>query len=374
MISLHSRTRLGYFSLAAVVLAGTLGGYWFIRSSPARAIEASRQSLAAPRGLVCFGYVDGENGITALAPLQPGRVAEVPVRENEAVTAGTILLRLEDRQARLRVQEAQVALDAAQEQLTEARKLPQQQRARMAQQESALEAMQQRLAAARHLLERKQEMQRLKLLNAHEAAIASDQVREAEAGERAERAKLNELKLRDPLAEVRRADKEVALYQTRLEQARQALDECTLRAPRAGKVTRVLVNVGDVLSGQSQQPALLLCPDGPRVVRAEVEQEFAGRVALGQPVQLEDDVSSGATWTGKVARIADGYQQRRPILHDQARYTDVRTVECLITLDPSPAPLRLGQGGSGTLGNVPPRPAPLRLGQRVRVLIGNAGW
>jgi multidrug resistance efflux pump len=341
-------------SLAVLALAGTSGSYWFVKSAPAEVLATGAAPVAGPQGLVCFGYVDVENGVTSLYPLQPGRVAEVPVRENDAVAAGAILLRLDDRQARLRVHEAQAALDAAQEQLAEMRKLPQQQRTRIAQQEAAVEAMQQRLSAARHQLQRKQEMERAKLLNHQEVAIAADQVREVMAGERAEIEKLNELKLRDPLAAVRRAEKEAALYQARLEQAQQALEECTLRAPRPGKVIRILVGVGDVLSGQPQQPALVICPDGPRLVRAEVEQEFAGRVALHQLVQVEDDVISGAHWTGKVVRIADGYQQRRPILHDPARYNDVRTLECLVALD----------GGQ----------APVRLGQRVRVLIGAAGW
>src|SRR5262249_10221468 len=65
------------------------------------------------QGVVCFGQVDLRHGVTALYPLQPGRVVEVLVQEGQTVPEGTILLRLEDGPARSRVAEAQAALEAA---------------------------------------------------------------------------------------------------------------------------------------------------------------------------------------------------------------------------------------------------------------------
>src|SRR5437660_1639079 len=83
-----------------------------------------------------------------------------------------------------------------------------------------------------------------------------------------------------------------AMARARLAQARQALEEYTVRAPQAGTVLRLLAAPGEVLSGQARQPVVLFCPDAPRVVRAEVDQEFAARLAAGQPALVEDDVRS----------------------------------------------------------------------------------
>jgi multidrug resistance efflux pump len=317
-------------------------GWWLSREATGGA-AAPQQPSPSSRGLVCVGYVDVESGLVSLYPLQPGRVVTVSAAETDHVAAGTVLVRMDDSQARLRLREAEAGLEGARLQLAEARKLPEQHRARLAQQQCAVEAARRRAAAARLLFERKQDLDRQGLLGARELAIAAEQLREAEEGERAEAARLSELRLRDPQADVRRAEQEVAMLEARRGQARQALEECTVRAPQPGTVSRLLAAPGDVLGTQSPRPALLFCPDGPRLVRAEVEQEFAGRLALGQPVRIEDDVIAGQTWEGKVVRIADSYRQRRPNPSEPAQLSDARTLEVLVALEAGQAPVRLGQ-------------------------------
>lgn len=323
--------------------------------SASRAWPPTPEATAAPKAIpspavVCLGYVDLEQGVASLAPLRPGRVAELLVREGDAVAAGTALLRLDDSEARLQVAEAQVALDTAQNQLTKARTLPEQHRAQVEQQLASGEAAEHRLEAARSLLARKRHLQKAQQVSTEEVAAAEGQVQELEAAARAEAAKLAELRLHDPAADVRKAELAVSATQAKLDQARHALEECKLKAPSAGSVLRVLVGPGDVLSGQGGQAAVLFAPEGPRLVRAEIDQEFAGRVAAGQPAVVEDDAPSGAHWTGRVLRLADWYHQQRTILKEPSLRPDARTVECLITLDPGQSAPRLGQRVRVTLG------------------------
>jgi multidrug resistance efflux pump len=331
--------------LAGLVLAGvaaTVGGVLcsqqLFTGPPSNLLPA-----ADSPGVVCFGYVDLEPGVAALAPLQPGRVAEVCVRENQHVAAGTVLLRLEDELARGRLAEAQAGLDAAQAQLDQARKGPELHRSRLRQQQDALEAMRARLSAARRLHERKQKLFESRLISPEEFAASADQIRELEALERVEAQRLADLKGHDPSREVERAEKEVAVVMARLEQARAALAECSLKAPTDGTVLRLAVAPGDVLGGPTRQAPVLFAPDGQPVVRAEVEQEFARRVAEGQAVVVEDDADAQRFWRGRVRRIAQWYSQRRNVLHDPFQLSDVRTLECLIVLDPDQPPLRIGQ-------------------------------
>src|SRR5205807_1636960 len=105
---------------------------------------------------------------------------------------------------------------------------------------------------------------------------ARENMKELEAGERTEQARLDDLKLCDPAIEPRHARAEVATTQARLDQAQQALEEHTLRAPQAGMVLRVLVGPGDLLGSQPKK-VIQFCPQGPRVIRAEVDQAFAAR-------------------------------------------------------------------------------------------------
>jgi multidrug resistance efflux pump len=300
--------------------------------------------------LVALGYVDLEHGVTSLYPIASGRVASLLVHENDRVEAGAALLRLEDAQAGLQVAETKIALQTAQAQLTAARAAPEEHAAKLDQQRAAGEAAEQRVAASRTLLGRKQQLAKLNQISTEDVTAAQDQVNELQATAHAESAKLSELQLHDPVVEVRRAELNVAAMQSKVDQAQHVLDECTLKAPGAGSILRILVNPGDVLAPQTSQAAILFAPNGPRLVRAEVDQEFAGRIAAGQPAVIEDDATSGKRWTGRVLRVADWYHSRRTILKEPAPPLDVRTVECLIEFDAGQSQPRLGQRVRVTLG------------------------
>jgi multidrug resistance efflux pump len=281
--------------------------------------------------------------VQALAPTQPGRVAAVLVQENQEVEAGAVLIRLEDRPARLRVAEAEATLRSAEERFKEAQKLPQQQLARIAQQEGVIAGVHHQLAAAKLVLTRKQKLESIKQISAEEVTGAAEQVKQLEALERVEQARLAELRLHDADASVRQAAAELDTIRTRVEQARYALDECSLKAPCAGTVLRIHVAVGDLFSERSQQPAIQFCARGARLIRAEVNQEFARRLRLGQTARVDDDVAPGESWRGRVVRVSNWYTNKRSVLQEPFQQNDVRTLECLIALDPNQAPLRIGQ-------------------------------
>jgi hypothetical protein len=89
---------------------------------------------------------------------------------------------------------------------------------------------------------------------------------------------------------------------------------------------------------------VVFCPDGQRIIRAEVEQEFARDVAVGQAAAVQDDTTAdGPIWHGRVFRVSDWYTRRRSILQEPLQLNDVRTLECLVALDPGQQPLRIGQ-------------------------------
>jgi multidrug resistance efflux pump len=340
MKSIFSRRRLSW-GLGGTALAVVLVGARVL-NSPSRAAPASANRPDG-RGVVCFGHVDVEHGVTSLHPLLGGRVTAVEVRENQQVKAGAVLLRLDDFQARRRIREAQADLEAAREQLAMARKFPSRQKVRLEQQRAAIDAVRQRLTAARTQAERKRQLKKKRLATPSETDAADALVRELEALERVEQARLRELELNDVTAAVKTAQANVTAREARLDQARRAQEECALKAPADGTVLRVQVGPGEVLGPQPRQPAILFCPTGPRIIRAEVEQEFAGRVKAGQAATVQDDATGGPTWRGRVKSVSDWYTRRRSVMLEPSRFNDVRTLECLIALDPGQPPLRIGQ-------------------------------
>jgi multidrug resistance efflux pump len=340
----------------AVLLAGVGGAGWIANhlwGSPSHSPGQAETPADEGDGVVCIGLVDVESGVRSLAPLRPGRVAEVLVKESDAVEAGAVLLRLEDRDARLERDEAEAALAAAVAQREQAEQLVEQQRARLAEQEAAIEAAGFRVSAARELLAHKEELRQEKVVRAADVAAAREQVKALEAARRAEQEKLAEIRASDPAPVVSKARAEVRLAEARLERARRQVEECVLKAPCAGIVQRVGVGAGDVLTGMPGQPVLRFCPAGPRLVRVEVDQEFADRVRVGQAALAKDDARGGPGWHGKVLRVADWFDRRRPNPQDPSAFADVRAVECLIAIDPGQAPLRIGQRMRVLIGPVP---------------------
>ncbi len=330
---------------ASTPAAGLLFSY-SSRGTPPSASDRNSEktaSSAEDKSIVCFGQVDLIHGVTALVPLQPGRVAEVLVEDGQTVAQGDVLIRLEDGPAKSRVAEAQAALGEAELRLKQTRKLPEQQRSRIAQQQDAVDAMQNRLSAAKRQLDRQQKLVKDQLADRKDLDISEDHVHELEAMLRAEEKRLDDLKQQDINDDIRRAEKEVEAMKARRDQSQYALAECTLKAPRRGTVLRLLVGPGDVLGSQSKQPAVQFAAEGPQIVRADVEQEFVGLVAIGQAATVQDETHLERMWKGKVQRIADWVTQRRSVMQGPLDFSDVRTVEVLITLDSGQPPLRIGQ-------------------------------
>jgi multidrug resistance efflux pump len=279
----------------------------------------------------------------------------VPVKEGQPVKQGEILIKLDDRVASLLVEQAQAYYDAAAAQEREAGNLARQKEYKVTQQKAAIAAVEHRLAAAQKARERKQELYDAKQFSSAELEAANQLVEELKALQTVEETKLKEVELLNPEAGLIRARADAAAKKARREQARLTLDECKLTAPDDGTVLRILTSRGEILSSQPKQPAILFCPKEDRIIRAEVEQEFAGRVAKGMSATIQDDTTTSETWSGQVDRISDWYTHRRSILQEPFQFNDVRTLECLIRLDPSAANRK-----------------PLRIGQRVRVIIGRA--
>jgi multidrug resistance efflux pump len=251
---------------------------------------------------------------------------------------------VDDELAQLQVREAEAALRAAEAQAAEVAKAPRQHGLLLTQQEAAVTAARHDLEAARLVAERKQSLAHIKALSQEEADAAVEVARKLEAAEQAEQAKLESARLRDPAQQVARAEADVAVRRAQLGKARRVLGDYELRAPVAGIAIRVFAHVGEMVGPQSKQPSVLFRPAGPDIIRAEVGQEFAARVRVGQRVRVRDETQNdGPFWTGQVSRIATWYGPRRTVLPETLPLQEARTLECTVALDAGKATLRVGQ-------------------------------
>jgi membrane fusion protein (multidrug efflux system) len=339
--------------VAVLAVCGAGAGGLLLNPHPERTISDStgiRAAVGESPDLICMGFVDVEGGVAPLSPTQPGRIQEVLAREGEHVARGAVLLRLEDAAARFSLEEAEATLKLAETQSEQAAVNLRQFPVRVAQEHAALDAAKDRLESARHRLSHQRELRKSSLIPVRDVTSAEDQVTEMETLVRAETERLKEVEMSDPALLVHEAELKVAAARASLRQANHNLEECVVKAPEAGTLLRVSVHTGEVVGGPAATPAVLFCPDRPLLVRVEVEQEFAGRIAVGRPAVVHDEFSPDVVWHGQVTRIAGWYSQRRSGLAKPEQFKDVPTLECLITLEAGKPPFRIGQRVEARIG------------------------
>jgi multidrug resistance efflux pump len=342
----------------AVLLASAIGAG--VALNPSRAQDAGAtegDSSLAGNYFIAIGYGDVPKGVISLYPVQQGQITQLSAEENRFYKAGSVLLAVDKRPTQLLLDKAQAALKIAQEERTQAETLPRKLRDDLLnQQKKAHEAAEHELAIARLEWETKKDLVKKELVKNKVAKAAEEMVKRLEAKVAAEELKVKQLETEDVGAKAKLARELVKAREIDVRQAKLALEQCEVRAPVDGRVLRVLVSPGEVLGSQPKQPAILFYPDDKNevrkhvIVRAEVQQEYAGLVAVGKSAIIEDDTRAAERWTGKVIRVSNWYARRRSIIQEPLNYNDVRTLECIVAIDPG-------------------KPKP-RIGQRVRVTIG----
>jgi multidrug resistance efflux pump len=331
-------TTIVVIGLAVLVVVGMVL-FW-----PQAPLDSALTSPAAPpTRLVCYGQVDSRQGPLLLQPARPGRILQVLVKERQIVSKGTPLMRLEDRLVKLREQEAALAVQAAQVQLTRARNGLAQYQAQRAQAEAALEAATVKLRTAQHALPIAEKLFKDGFSNKSNVDLVHDQMDEARALIKVEQNKLAELKAVDPALDVKLAELQLERGQVQLNQARQEKEEHVVNAPVEGMVLRVAAQEGDLVSPTSPRAAIWLAPAGDWIVRAEVSQEFAARVQEGRNVRVEDEAAAGLLAKGTVVEVSDWFLPRRQFNAQPTAVNTGLTLECVIELRERHAPLRFGQ-------------------------------
>ncbi|MBN9122664.1 MAG: HlyD family efflux transporter periplasmic adaptor subunit [Planctomycetes bacterium] len=315
-------------------------GWWLSRP---KGDTAPPPPALADLDVVCSGRVDGLVPVVSLAPAVPGKVAEVLASEGQSVPAGKPLLRLDDDALRLRVEEAKAALAAVDVEIEAATLETKLHPARVASQKLVIAGAADRTATARKLLAERKVAKEFGTVAATEIIAAEAEVRQAERLEAIEADRLAELSAAKPELRVRAAEVKKFQAQIALKQAEKAVRDCVLTAPSAGVVLRVGVSAGET-AAPGVPPAVLFRPDGPLVVRAELEQEFIGRVKPGMRATVTDESRTDSpTWTGRVKQLGAFVARRRNVLLEPGEVNDVRTVECVIALDGSTDGLLVGQ-------------------------------
>jgi len=246
-------------------------------------------------------FVRGQ--VTVISPRVEGYVVQVPVKDFAVVEAGELLVQLDDRIYRQRLQQAQANLSAQEAAL--ANSLQQRRSA-----EANVGVTEAQIASARATLFRAQADQRRFETLFAQGWASQQQIEQYRAATRQAEAAVEQMQASRTAAQqnvtsavVNRRSLEAAVQNARaaIQLAEIELDNTHIRAPRAGELGEVGVRVGQYATPGTQLMSLV--PQQVWVTANFKETQMA-RVAPGQPAVLRVDALDGARLRGRVERIS----------------------------------------------------------------------
>ncbi|MGH7360811.1 MAG: efflux RND transporter periplasmic adaptor subunit, partial [Candidatus Methylomirabilales bacterium] len=221
---------------------------------------------------------------------QPGTVEAVLVDLGDRVEPGQLLLRLDPREARLVLTQAEANLLAAERALGRARAGAEAARATVARSRAGLE-------------EARLNRKRFEDLFA-EGAVSASQRDSARTQDDMAAATVRwaEAQAEGDAEAVQSAAAAVEQARAALELARKRVADTAVRSPMKGAVKQRLVSAGDGI--REKTPLLILVATDPLKLQGTVPERFAPEVRVGQPVAVTLEAYPGRAFRGKLSRVS----------------------------------------------------------------------
>jgi membrane fusion protein (multidrug efflux system) len=305
-------------------------------------------------------YVGGD--ITVLSPKVSGYIATVAVTDNQAVHAGDLLVKLDDRDYRAALDKANAAVAAQQALLANLDANRHLQEAMIEQARAAI------LATDAEKVRTREDYARYKTLSAN-AAVSVQRWQQADSDYKS--ASANSLKAQ---AGLNAAQRQLDVIDTQKQQARAALAQAAadrdmarlnlgyteIRAPVDGTIGNRRARLGAYATAGSQ--LLSVVPATGLWVDANFKESQLARMAPGQRATVEADVVPGRVFHGRVASVAPATGAQFSVLPPEnatGNFTKiVQRVPVRILLDDEDAKLGLLRPGLSVVANVDERNHP----------------
>ena len=246
-------------------------------------------------------YIRGE--VTSIAPQLSGYVAAVEAQDFQPVTEGQVIARIDDRQYRQRLAQAQAALAGAEAALKIQNQSVRSAQAGQQSAEAARRSAEASLATAKSNWDRASALQSRGVTAQSSADLTELALRQAEAVVTQAESAIAVARENVNGAEVGLAAKRAQIDSARaaVELAQIDLDNTVIRAPSAGRLGQVGVRVGQYVTAGTA----LVSHVGPEVwVIANFKEAQTRDMAIGQPVRFRVDALGSAELTGRVENLS----------------------------------------------------------------------
>ncbi len=316
--------------LAAPLAAGT--AYWFGHQT--QDALAQPAVTARPSLLVAPGRVEPVRDPVKLSFEAQGRIVAIDVDEGNAVKAGQVLARLDDRLPTARVAAAEAQLAQAKARHAMARRGPRGEDLAAARADADAAS-----AVADH---RGAEQLRSEALG-KTGAVSTSVVDADEAAARVAAAQASAAKARyQSLAkgtryeQIEEAAAAVQLAQAELDAAKVALDQTLLRAPNDGVILRRTAEVGALVTTMTAMPVVSMADLRQLEIRAEIDEADLGVVSVGQPAYATADAFGDRKFPVRIVRVTHELGRKTVRDDDPRARVDTRVLEVIAQFDGGP--------------------------------------
>lgn len=278
-----------------------------------------------------------------------GYVTDVPVTDNQHVNAGDLLARIDERDYRIAVDQAEAQVAAGQANIQNVRAQIDSQQEQIEQAKAQLDQAQAQLQFSREEAARAEDLveKGAGTVQRQQQTRSDLQAQQANT-ERAKTAVVAaELGIKTLQAQLEGANAQLKQSQAQLEQARLNLEYTSVRAAQAGRVVKLGAAKGTyVTPGQS---LMMFVPDEVWVVANYKETQLRD-MRPGQPVEIRIDAYPDRRLTGRVDSVQPGSGTAFSLLPAEnatGNYVKVvQRVPVKIVIDNWPADLPIGPGMS----------------------------
>ncbi len=289
------------WTAALVLLIAAAGAAWWW-STRSEGGKAEYRTAKIERGTVT-AVVAASGSINPVASVQvssqvSGQLKEVLADYNSEVRQGQVLARIDPETFRLRVNQAQADLDAAQAQVLV-------QESQVSQRNAELSRVQVNLAETRRDLERKEELVAKNYISVAErdrvaalARIGDEDLKTARAG------------VQIALAQVKNSQALVKQRQAALDSARVDLERTVIRSPVDGVVIKRAVDAGQTVAASLQAPEMFLIARNLRDMQVDtsIDESDISRVRVDQKASFTVDAFPSRTFEGTVTQVRKAAQ------------------------------------------------------------------
>lgn len=322
--------------LSVAAGAGALGSVGIARSgvsiaSPAKEDTAKTATSSITWLAAAPGRIEPRSGQVRVGAQLLGRIADVTVKLNDTVEDGELLIRLDDEEARARLQAAETeassrkrerdaqTLDKAREDVRKA--------------EDAVFSAERALTNARFELEYELQAKRSGSGSETRVSDARRNVTNAKDKLQKERSNYAIAQAKPDVPAPSRLELALQASRSDVAVAEALLEKTRIRAPVAGTILQLPAKAGEMVAPSPEQALVVLGDMSLVRLKAEVDEHDVSKIKTGGKVTVKSNAYPGREFEGRVSELAPTLASPKFALRGARRPTDVEVLEVTIDLE-----------------------------------------